>query len=121
MPPIKKRPLWYPPPMQDDGHYSPPTPRPVAVAIKGGKGADGQPNAAPGKIIAAGRGALAEDILRLAFERGVPVREDSDLAELLVKLDLDTPIPSEAIVAVAEILAKVYEANARIAAAPQES
>ncbi len=39
------------------------------------------------------------------------VREDQPLAELLVQLDLDTPIPSEAIVAVAEILAKVYEAD----------
>ena len=37
-----------------------------------------------------------------------------DLAELLATLDLDTPIPSEAIVAVAEILARVYEANARM-------
>ncbi|HUY68475.1 MAG TPA: flagellar protein FhlB, partial [Alphaproteobacteria bacterium] len=49
---------------------------------------------------------------------GVKVREDADLAELLVKLDLDTPIPSEAIIAVAEILAKVYEANARMGTAP---
>jgi flagellar biosynthesis protein len=48
---------------------------------------------------------------------GVKVREDADLAELLAKLDIDTPIPSEAIVAVAEILAKVYEANARMAPA----
>jgi len=50
--------------------------------------------------------------LAMAFEKGVKVREDADLAELLAKLDLDTPIPSEAIIAVAEILAKVYEANA---------
>jgi type III secretion system FlhB-like substrate exporter len=32
----------------------------------------------------------------------------------LATLDLDTPIPSEVIVPVAEILAKVYEANARM-------
>ncbi|MDX2028903.1 MAG: EscU/YscU/HrcU family type III secretion system export apparatus switch protein [Alphaproteobacteria bacterium] len=88
--------------------------RSVAVAIKG---QDGNPDSLP-KIIASGRGKLAEQILELAFAKGVKVREDADLAELLVKLDLDTPIPSEAIVAVAEILAKVYEANARMAAAP---
>lgn len=83
--------------------------RPVAVAIKDeASGPDSLP-----KIIASGRGKLAEQILELAFAKGVKVREDADLAELLVKLDLDTPIPSEAIVAVAEILAKVYEANAR--------
>ncbi|MDP9128226.1 MAG: EscU/YscU/HrcU family type III secretion system export apparatus switch protein, partial [Pseudomonadota bacterium] len=65
-------------------------------------------------------GKLAEQILQIAFQKGVKVREDADLAELLVKLDLDTPIPSEAIVAVAEILARVYEANARAGANERE-
>ena len=89
----------------------PPGGRPVAVAIKG---EEGKPDR-PAKIVASGRGALAERILELAFAKGVRVREDADLAELLTSLDLDTPIPSEAIVAVAEILAKVYEANAKTA------
>jgi flagellar biosynthesis protein len=91
--------------------YSPVKPasgRPVAVAIKG---RDGQRDSLP-KVIASGRGKLAEQILELAFAKGLKVREDADLAELLAKLDLDTPIPSEAIVAVAEILARVYEFNA---------
>ena len=88
--------------------------RPVAVAIKGD---DATADSLP-KIVASGRGKLAEQILEIAFAKGVKVREDADLAELLVKLDLDTPIPSEAIVAVAEILAKVYEANARMGAPP---
>jgi len=88
--------------------------RPAAVAIKGG---ESHPDSAP-KIIASGRGKLAEQILELAFARGIKVREDADLAELLVTLDLDTPIPSEAIVAVAEILAKVYEANAHMGQSP---
>ncbi len=90
--------------------------RAVAVAIKGslGERPEGAPDSLP-KVIASGYGKLAEQILELAFERGIKVREDSDLAELLAMLDLDTPIPSEAIVAVAEILAKVYEANAHLA------
>src|ERR1700728_3926731 len=91
----------------------PPGHRPVAVAIKGEQG---KPDS-PAKIIASGRGKLAEQILELAFQKGIKVREDADLAELLVQLDLDTPIPSEAIVAVAEILAKVYEINARMSEA----
>jgi flagellar biosynthesis protein len=93
----------------------PPGNRAVAVAIKG---EEGKPDS-PAKIIASGRGKLAEQILALAFAKGIKVREDADLAELLVKLDLDTPIPCEAIVAVAEILARVYEANAR-AAMPEQ-
>ncbi|MFA4993694.1 MAG: EscU/YscU/HrcU family type III secretion system export apparatus switch protein [Bdellovibrionales bacterium] len=89
--------------------------RAVAVALKGsiGEPSEGGPDSLP-KVIASGYGKLAEQILEMAFEKGIKVREDADLAELLATLDLDTPIPSEAIVAVAEILAKVYEANARL-------
>jgi len=92
----------------------PPGRRAVAVAIKGsiGEPTEGCPDSLP-KVIASGYGKLAEQILEMAFERGIRVREDADLADLLATLDLDTPIPSEAIVAVAEILAKVYEANAK--------
>ena len=82
--------------------------RVVAVAIQAD---DGNKRNAPPKIIAAGRGKLAEQILEMAHDKGIKVREDANLAELLAQLELDTPIPSEAIVAVAEILAKVYEAN----------
>jgi flagellar biosynthesis protein len=89
----------------------PDTQRQVAVAIQGLRnGADSY-----SKIIASGYGKLAEQILDIAFAKGVKVRQDADLAEFLGKLDLDTPIPSEAIVAVAEILAKVYEANGKLA------
>ena len=82
----------------------------VAVAIKG---EIGKPDSLP-KVIASGRGQNAEEILRLAFEKGLRVRQDADLAEILARLDLDTPIPSEAIIAVAEILARVYAANGRM-------
>ncbi len=62
-------------------------------------------------VSAAGRGKIAEQILQLAYENGIPVREDSVLAEMLAKIELDTPIPSEAFMAVAEILSYVYRAN----------
>jgi flagellar biosynthesis protein len=83
---------------------------PVAVALEAGTAAHGLP-----KVVASGRGLLAEQILRLAFEHGIKVREDADLAELLAQLDLDHEIPPEVIVPVAEILARVFEANARAA------
>ncbi|MBI1273113.1 MAG: flagellar protein FhlB [Alphaproteobacteria bacterium] len=88
-----------------------PAPQQVAVAIKQSGSAESLP-----KIAASGRGLLAEQILELAFEHGVKVREDADLAEILATLDIDSDIPSEAIVAVAEILTRVYEANAAMAA-----
>jgi len=94
-----------------------PEKRTIAVALKGDIGGDakGRPDSLP-KVIASGYGKLAEQILEMAFHKGIKVRSDADLAQLLATLDLDTPIPSEAIIAVAEILARVYEANARLGA-----
>ena len=62
-------------------------------------------------VVASGRGALAEKILDVAFAHGVKVREDADLAEILAAVDIDSEIPVEAFVAVAEILRYVYAAN----------
>lgn len=62
-------------------------------------------------IAAAGRGKIAEKILQIAWENGIRVREDSALAEMLATVELDSPIPSEAFMAVAVILGYVYKAN----------
>ena len=78
----------------------------VAVALKYIKEHDSAP-----RVVAGGRGTIAEQILQIAFANGVKVREDADLAELLSAIDLDSEIPLEAFAAVAEILAYVYRAN----------
>jgi len=65
------------------------------------------------KIVATGRGNLADKILEIAFAEGVRVREDADLAEMLAAADLDSEIPVEAFIAVAEILRYVYGINAK--------
>jgi flagellar biosynthesis protein len=62
-------------------------------------------------VLAAGRGNIAEQILQLAFEAGINVREDAALAEMLAAIEVDSPIPSEAFAAVAEILSYIYRAN----------
>ena len=62
-------------------------------------------------ITASGHGLLAEKILQMAFDQGIKVRKDPDLAELLAALDINHEIPNEAIIAVAEILIQVYKAN----------
>jgi flagellar biosynthesis protein len=69
-----------------------------------------KPDDAP-KVTASGRGKVAERILKLAFASGVKVREDADLAEVLAAVEVDSVIPLEAFMAVAEILAYVYRAN----------
>ena len=80
--------------------------RQTAVAIKDGS-ADGNIPI----ITAAGRGKLAEQILAIAYENDIKVRSDADLAEILAQVELESPIPSEAFMAVAEVLSYVYRAN----------
>ena len=63
------------------------------------------------KVVAGGRGTVAEQILEIAFAHGIKVREDQDLAEVLSSIDIDSEIPVEAFAAVAEILIYVYRAN----------
>ena len=63
------------------------------------------------QVVAAGYGKIAEEIVKLAFDNGVKVREDKDLAQILAAIELDSDIPSEALVAVAEILSYVYKTN----------
>jgi flagellar biosynthesis protein len=87
--------------------------RQVAVALSDDPDRPGLPT-----VTASGRGAVAEQILQLAFAHGVKVRTDPDLAEVLAAVEVDTVIPVEAFVAVAEILAYVYRANAAMGAAP---
>lgn len=63
------------------------------------------------RIVATGRGKIAENILQLAEENQVPLYEDENLTELLSKLDLDTEIPPQLFTLVAEVLAVVYQMN----------
>lgn len=63
------------------------------------------------QVVAAGRGKIAEKIMQLAFENDIKVKEDAPLAEMLAAVELDSPIPTEAFMAVAEILYYVYRAN----------
>lgn len=62
-------------------------------------------------ITASGKGYIAEQILKIAYEKGIKVRQDSALAEMLSSFDIDSPIPSEAFTAIAEILSYLYRAN----------
>lgn len=80
--------------------------RQVAVALEYDPAAADAP-----RITASGKGALADQILQLAFANGVKVRTDPDLAQVLAAVEVDTVIPIEAFAAVAEILAYVYRAN----------
>jgi len=60
-------------------------------------------DAAP-KIIATGKGIVAEKIIDAAKEADVPIHEDSKLAATLSKLEIGEMIPPELYEVVAEIL-----------------
>ncbi|MCR5108872.1 MAG: EscU/YscU/HrcU family type III secretion system export apparatus switch protein [Lachnospiraceae bacterium] len=61
------------------------------------------------KIIATGKGAIAERIIEKAKEADVPLHEDSKLANTLSKLEIGDYIPPELYEVVAEILVFVDE------------
>jgi flagellar biosynthesis protein len=63
------------------------------------------------KLVARGEGHVAEKILALAKEHGIPIHEDRELVEVLSRLDLEEDIPGEVYQVVAEILAFLYRAH----------
>ena len=67
----------------------------------------GQTDAAP-RVVAKGRGLIAEQIIQRAREHGVYVHESPELVSLLMQIDLDQRIPPQLYVAVSELLAWLY-------------
>jgi flagellar biosynthesis protein len=72
----------------------------VALAYQSG-------DSAP-KIVAKGRGLIAEQIIARAREHGVFVHESKEMVSLLMQVDLDDRIPPALYRAVAELLAWLY-------------
>ena len=87
---------------------------PLAVALR----YEPETRDAP-RIVASGRGPIAERILELAKEHGIAVRENADLAEMLDAIGVGERIPAAAFAVVAEILFYVLKANGRLPA-PRE-
>jgi len=76
--------------------------RALAVALKYAPG-----DLAP-KVVAKGRGLIAEEIIARAKAHGVYVHESPELVTLLSQVDLDDHIPPTLYVAVAELLSWLY-------------
>jgi len=78
-------------------------PRSLAVALKYAPG-----DQAP-KVVAKGRGLIAEEIIARAREHGVFVHESPELVTLLSQIDIDDLIPPTLYIAIAELLAWLYQ------------
>jgi len=75
-----------------------------AVALK----YDMQQDAAP-RVIAKGRGHVAEHILETAQQNSIPVYRNKTLVNMLMALEIDREIPPELYKAIAEVMAYVYK------------
>lgn len=91
-----KQDVWRPGQLNKQNEKAPQTRTAVAVAYEPG-------DRAP-KILATGKGHLAEKIIEKAKEEDVPLYADDKLADTLSKLEIGEMIPPELYEVVAEIL-----------------
>jgi len=74
------------------------------VALKYNQNTDQAP-----RIIASGRGSIAEQIIKKAREENIPIREDKDVVQVLAELNIGDEIPKELYTVIAEILSFFYD------------
>lgn len=78
----------------------------VALAYQGGATAP--------KVVASGKGLVADHIIELARQNGVYVHESRELVALLMDVELDQRIPPNLYKVVAELLAWLYRIEAAL-------
>ncbi|MFN7834481.1 MAG: EscU/YscU/HrcU family type III secretion system export apparatus switch protein [Burkholderiaceae bacterium] len=78
----------------------------VALAYEAG-------HSAP-RVVAKGKGLIAEQIIKKAQASGVFVHESRELMSLLMQVDLDQQIPPALYQVIAELLAWIYRVENRI-------
>lgn len=78
----------------------------MAVALRYEQGVDEAP-----RVMASGRGYVAERIVEVAREHRVPVVEDAALVAALISVEVGSPIPPHLYEAVAQVLAFVYSSG----------
>jgi flagellar biosynthesis protein len=78
----------------------------VALAYQAGTGAP--------KVVATGKGMMADQIIAKAKESGVYVHQSRELVALLMDVELDQSIPPNLYRSVAELLAWLYKIDAAL-------
>ncbi len=82
------------------------TPQREAVGLRYDQADDAAP-----RVVAKGKGELAEQLLAIAEEHGIPVRKDPDLLAYLSATQIGDEVPEEVYQAVASILAFLWRLN----------
>ena len=80
----------------------------VALAYNGQQGAP--------RVVARGRGLMADEIIARANEHGVFVHQSRELVALLMQVELDREIPPALYRVIAELLAWLYQIDSGISA-----
>lgn len=93
--------------LPDPGQHASSEERALAVALAYTPG-----RSAP-RVVAKGRGLIAEEIVLRAREHGVFVHESPELVSLLMQVDLDAAIPPQLYVVIAELLVWLYRLEGR--------
>ena len=62
-------------------------------------------------VVAKGSGIVAEKIIEMAKSYGIPLQENPELIQVLMKLEINQEIPAEIYQVVADILAMIYRAS----------
>lgn len=75
-----------------------------SVALKYDQNTDNAP-----KVIASGKGNIAEKILKKAREENIPIKEDKDVVQVLAELNIGDEIPEDLYMVIAEILSFFYD------------
>lgn len=83
--------------------------RKAAAALRYQKDVDQAP-----ELLAAGYGEVANKILELAEQAGIPVREDPILAQALAGLQVGSEVPPELYLAAAEALIWAWQADQKL-------
>jgi len=83
--------------------------RKEAIALKYNTELDSAP-----KVVAKGKGIIADEILSKAKEFGVPIQEDPSLVEVLSQLEINQTIPEDLYSVVAELFAFIYRADQQL-------
>lgn len=80
-----------------------------AVAIRYDRDKEDAP-----RVIAKGKGVVAEQLLAIARRHAVPVYQNQTVTQLLMAVELDREIPPELYQAVANVLAYIYRLDGRV-------
>lgn len=75
-----------------------------AVALKYDREKDNAP-----KVVASGKGEVANKMIKLAQEHDIFIKKDADLVELLSKIELNKEVPPMLYKAVAEVFSFIYK------------